>query len=119
MSATAGSPLRVFVAQSAPWGSGGGAAVHAWAVIERLARRGFTVIAQGDAGPPGVELVPFGRKGTMAAVRRADVLYIRVDGELNRERATLYARLRRPRPAVVWEVNATVAELSAFGRSPG
>ena len=113
-----GSPPTVFVAQSQPWKAGGGAAVHAWAVIERLARRGFTVIAQGEAGPPGVEIVPFGRRGTLAAVRRADVLYIRVDGELNRERSTAYAWLRRPRPAVVWEVNATVAELSTFGRDP-
>jgi glycosyltransferase involved in cell wall biosynthesis len=113
-----GPPIRVFVAHHQPWPGASGDAVHVWAVVSGLAKRGFHVITQGDAGPPGVEIVPFGRSETLKAVRRADVVYIRVDGGLNREKTTAFAWLSRRRPAVVWEVNAPLDEQIPQGLDP-
>ena len=113
-----GRPLRVFVAHHQAWPGASGDAVHVWAVVTGLVKRGFRVITQGDAGPPGVAMIPFGRSSTMKAVRRADVVYVRVDGGLNREKTTAFAWLARPRPAVVWEVNAPLDEQIPQGLDP-
>ena len=105
-----GAPLRVFVAHHHRYPPAAGADIHVWAVVAGLAARGFHVITQGERGPDGVEMIPFGRRPTLDAVRRSDAVYVRIDGGLNRDKVTGFAWLARPRPAVVWEVNATLDE---------
>jgi glycosyltransferase involved in cell wall biosynthesis len=104
------SGLRVLVLHHQGWPPRGGDGVHVWAILRGLARLGLSVCTQGTAGPPEVRLVPPTRAGLMAGLREADVVYIRVDGGLNREKASFLARLPGRRAAVVWEVNASLEE---------
>jgi len=106
---------RIFIAHSQSWPPSNGPAIHVWAIAERLARRGFLIRTQAEAGPPDIELVRPNRPSLVRAVRASDALYIRVDGHLAREKVTALARLAHPRPAVVWEVNASLEELLAHG----
>jgi len=103
-------PLRVLVLHHQGWPPRGGDGVHVWAILQGLARLGLTVTTQGTAGPPEVHLVPPTRAGLLAGLRDADVVYIRVDGGLNREKASFLARLPGRRVPVVWEVNASLEE---------
>lgn len=110
------SGLRVFALHSQGWPPRGGDGVHVWAVLRGLAARGFTVSTQGTAAPPEVRLVPPTRAGVLAGLGEADVLYLRVDGGFNRERSTWLARVPGRRVPVVWEVNASLEEQTAFGQ---
>jgi glycosyltransferase involved in cell wall biosynthesis len=58
------------------------------------------------------------RAGVVRAARSSDVLYLRVDGHFSREKVTALARLARPRPAVVWEINSSLEEQVAHGTDP-
>ena len=105
----------VFVTARVPWPPRGGDSVHAWATASGLAAQGFDVVVRSAGGPPGVRLVPPRRGGTVRAARQADVLLVRVDGVVGPERVSLLSRLRLPRAAVVWEVNAPAEEVLARG----
>ncbi len=112
-------PLTAFVMHRSSWPPTTGDAVHVWSLIQALRERGLQVLTQGDAGPPDVTVLPRSRSGRSGAIRRADLIYVRIDGGSNGDRETLRAKLARDHPPIVWEVNATLDELLAHGVDPG
>lgn len=94
-----------------------GGSVHTYQVSRYLAARGHALLTlANEQGSHFQQRYPRSPVGLAALVREADVLYMRVDGRVGWEIAGAIPGLVASGKPIVWEINATLEESTAFGK---
>lgn len=93
----------------------GGGSVHTYQVSQYLAAQGHQLLALApEQGLQFHQRLPRSLGGLRELMRQAELLYIRIDGRVGWELATLVPGLYNSGKPIVWEINATLDELAVL-----
>ncbi|WP_299411947.1 glycosyltransferase [Acaryochloris sp. IP29b_bin.148] len=92
-----------------------GGSVHTYQLSHYLARQGIQLLAlDNETGSQFSEFFARSVLGLRALIAQSDVLYLRIDGRVGWEVASLVPRLVKPNQPIIWEINSTLDELKVL-----
>ncbi|WP_299486060.1 glycosyltransferase [Acaryochloris sp. IP29b_bin.137] len=92
-----------------------GGSVHTYQLSHYLARQGHQLLAlDNEQGSQFSDCFSRSLSGLRALISQSDLLYLRIDGRVGWEVASLVPGLVKPGQPIIWEVNSTLDELKVL-----
>lgn len=89
--------------------------MHTYQLSHYLARQGHQLLAlDNETGPQFSDLFTRSISGLRALIAQSDLLYLRIDGRVGWEVASLVPGLVKSGQPIIWEVNSTLDELKVL-----